>query len=851
MKKKTVRFIALLLVIFMAVMAVASMLLSGCAATETQGNTSSIETKIEGCDYTVTLPAGYDEEGTTRYPCFYLMPSNGLDASQNTSNMDMDEFMDSLDGVEMIIVSVSFEENTDPYKIMHDVIAEVDASFRTVPDPEARVIAGDNVGGYLAMALAYTDGNKGFKQEADTFMGVGCIQGNFTGEDNPWIEKYGDLSKIITDGKLTYQGTNEFYTYMSAASEEPGSYVKGGANKIISDFIERGTAYDSSNYAYYGNGGPDVINLTIKNGMADDAFYANEYKDLVKGYSDRLMKDLISGHIETDPAAIEENEAEVRAFYTLNMDEKLSSFFPGEDEVITLSYVVTDPETNERLADPVTEDVAIAEGQQESEYPRMIPNVVRGEFSNVVLYATVLGYEYELASTPLIRKQEADTSNGEYFMDLSGGWQFNTVNGMNITSLPSDYKTWETVTPCLGWWDSSFAASQDMSGYMGAVWYAKEFSIPSDFPAGEGKNYELSLGCIDETDVCFVNGEMVGYTGADPETLRPVDNAWDRERNYTVPSELLNVGGVNEILLLVCNTSGDGGWYSGHPMIKLSDEEAAPKDVPEKNDSGFIEITMPSAYRASALKAETDTVDEDMLILLPKGYDDEKNAAKAYPVVYVLHQMGSTPRSYAADHMDEMILNAMEEGTLPEMILVLPNSSGESWWRGDWDKMVAEEIIPYIDSNYRTMNTRDARYIVGASMGGCGAYEIALNHPDLFSGVASFFGAINMGDNPLKKMLSMSGSDLSQFKHFMVVGNRDLYKFGIPTILLDRHLREQGVEHFFELGDGGHDSEFCMPYVVKAFSYIMDTGASYTMEDRSSEDAAYDTNEEESLEQEE
>ena len=85
----------------------------------------------------------------------------------------------------------------------------------------------------------------------------------------------------------------------------------------------------------------------------------------------------------------------------------------------------------------------------------------------------------------------------------------------------------------------------------------------------------------------------------------------------------------------------------------------------------------------------------------------------------------------------------------------------------------------------------------------------------------SFYGAINMAADPLSKMEEMSAEALQSYRYFFVSGNRDLYKFGIPAIRLDRLLRDSQADHFFALGEGGHDSTFYLPYLIPAFSYMV------------------------------
>ena len=108
-------------------------------------------------------------------------------------------------------------------------------------------------------------------------------------------------------------------------------------------------------------------------------------------------------------------------------------------------------------------------------------------------------------------------------------------------------------------------------------------------------------------------------------------------------------------------------------------------------------------------------------------------------------------------------------------------------------------------------------------MGGHGSFLIGLSHPELFSGIISYFGAINMGANPVGRALGSHADFLGQFRFYFVCGNRDLYKFGIPAIQLDRHLREEGVSHYFELGEGEHDSTFYLPYVVDSVGYVTES----------------------------
>ena len=58
-----------------------------------------------------------------------------------------------------------------------------------------------------------------------------------------------------------------------------------------------------------------------------------------------------------------------------------------------------------------------------------------------------------------------------------------------------------------------------------------------------------------------------------------------------------------------------------------------------------------------------------------------------------------------------------------------------------FDEVVTKDLIPYIDTNFRTLADREHRALAGLSMGGLQAYLIGLNHLDLFSYIGGFSGA--------------------------------------------------------------------------------------------------------------
>jgi enterochelin esterase family protein len=61
---------------------------------------------------------------------------------------------------------------------------------------------------------------------------------------------------------------------------------------------------------------------------------------------------------------------------------------------------------------------------------------------------------------------------------------------------------------------------------------------------------------------------------------------------------------------------------------------------------------------------------------------------------------------------------------------------------GNYEDYLNDELIPYVDSHYRTLPTREHRAITGKSSGGYGAMVQAMRHPELWSAMANHSGDI-------------------------------------------------------------------------------------------------------------
>jgi S-formylglutathione hydrolase FrmB len=126
-----------------------------------------------------------------------------------------------------------------------------------------------------------------------------------------------------------------------------------------------------------------------------------------------------------------------------------------------------------------------------------------------------------------------------------------------------------------------------------------------------------------------------------------------------------------------------------------------------------------------------------LYVSLPASY--ASSPKRRYPVVYALHGFGDPTMS-----MIDPFRSALDEAgsSIPDVIIVAvegTNSLGGSFYAnspatGNWEDLVTSEAVSVIDGRYRTIAEAMGRILSGFSMGGFGAWNIALTHPEIFSG---------------------------------------------------------------------------------------------------------------------
>ncbi len=138
-----------------------------------------------------------------------------------------------------------------------------------------------------------------------------------------------------------------------------------------------------------------------------------------------------------------------------------------------------------------------------------------------------------------------------------------------------------------------------------------------------------------------------------------------------------------------------------------------------------------------------ESASPEVSIYLPPSYAGDRN--RRYPVLYMLHGYTGTDLGYFGPTGRQAHVGAERAfaAGAREMILVMPNAMNawggsmysNSVTAGNWEDYIAEDLVAYMDSHYRTIATRDGRGLAGHSMGGYGTLRIAMKRPDVFAAI--------------------------------------------------------------------------------------------------------------------
>lgn len=183
--------------------------------------------------------------------------------------------------------------------------------------------------------------------------------------------------------------------------------------------------------------------------------------------------------------------------------------------------------------------------------------------------------------------------------------------------------------------------------------------------------------------------------------------------------------------------------------------EAGGIEIPEGSEGDYYRPQQGIAHgqvRSIYYYANSSNEWRHAMVYTPAEYEKGK---KKYPVLYLQHGMGEDETGWSKQgRMQHIMDNLIASGEAVPMIVVMEsgdikapfgggdNRQGMSTYGNSFYEVMLNDLIPYIDSNFRTLTDRDHRAMAGLSWGGHQTFDVVLNNMDKFSYIGTFSGAI-------------------------------------------------------------------------------------------------------------
>lgn len=174
------------------------------------------------------------------------------------------------------------------------------------------------------------------------------------------------------------------------------------------------------------------------------------------------------------------------------------------------------------------------------------------------------------------------------------------------------------------------------------------------------------------------------------------------------------------------NYYGSIRWESGIEIPAHDADFYALKNVPH----GFVQqILFPSPSTGTSRRA---------FVYTPPGYE---KGDKPYPVLYLQHGWGEDETAWSNQgHANLIMDNLIADGKIDPFIIVMTYGMTNEVRIGGlrsfkiepFQTVLVDELIPYVDSHFRTKANSQNRAMAGLSMGGFETRMITMNRPDVF-----------------------------------------------------------------------------------------------------------------------
>jgi S-formylglutathione hydrolase FrmB len=218
------------------------------------------------------------------------------------------------------------------------------------------------------------------------------------------------------------------------------------------------------------------------------------------------------------------------------------------------------------------------------------------------------------------------------------------------------------------------------------------------------------------------------------------------------------------------------------------------------------------------------------------------------PVVYLLHGYDGIYSNWITK------MPVLKKYANEFQCLIVCPDGGNSWYLNSnidttirFETFIADELVSYIDNHYKSIRRNNQRAITGLSMGGHGAFSIAIRHPDIFGAAGSMSGVFELRPTGyrygINKLLGDTLNNEKQWNDHTVLNLMDSIKVGNLQLIFDcgsgdpfiggnrllhQKLMNMHIAHDYIERQGGHSWEYwinAVPYHLLFFKKFFDKGS--------------------------
>jgi len=193
-------------------------------------------------------------------------------------------------------------------------------------------------------------------------------------------------------------------------------------------------------------------------------------------------------------------------------------------------------------------------------------------------------------------------------------------------------------------------------------------------------------------------------------------------------------------------------------------------------------------------------------VYTPPGYD--KEVSVSYPVLYLFHGSGDNEATWTSFGRAHLIAdNLLAQGKAKAMIIAMTDghaaTAGGPTNLEAFGKDLLEDVMPFVEANYRTKADREHRAIVGLSMGGGQSLTVGLNHLDRFAWVGGFSAAIAAPETSVATALADPAATNAKLRLLWIACGKEDRLVEHATKLSDL-LKSKEIRHDLKITEGNH-----------------------------------------------